>query len=325
MSQVESKKFECKDLGGSECPSCKEGQQLKNHGGLPAFTKNKFGGQPCGIELVAGSLCECLVCHLFFRHPRVEQRAIDSLYESLPATVWSVAKPRHYWPLILKWMERFSPQKKILDVGCFTADFLAWLPDEWVKMGVELNRRAVKIAEKKHVRILGAYVNDVAGLLSPSEAPSVITMIDVLEHMDEPMDVLTKVRDCLESKGIILIVTGNTASWPFRFLTPDYWYSSLPEHITFYNKKWFQWANEKLGLKLVFFKKLSSEKVNFVQSAAQGMRHIAYVFIKRCAANKYLSVRLQKIAILKKIENWPAAPWWTGAKDHMVVILKRCD
>src|SRR5712691_5498037 len=120
------------------CPAC-ENRVLESRGSLPELRPEIFGGTSVGVRLDAGNLVHCPVCGLFFRAPYVTQAALTDLYANLPPTVWESKEPRPVWPLILELMLRYSVNRSVMDVGCYSGDFLAWLPPVWRKIGVEPN------------------------------------------------------------------------------------------------------------------------------------------------------------------------------------------
>jgi Methyltransferase domain len=96
--------------------------------------------------------------------------------------------------------------------------------------------------------------------VSLPQKPAVATLIDVLEHMEDPLAAMTYIRDLLEPGGLAFIFTGAADSLPWRLLANDYWYSSLPEHVSFFTRRWFEYAAEKTGMRLRASRYMSSAR-----------------------------------------------------------------
>lgn len=95
--------------------------------------------------------------------------------------------------------------KKILEVGCGSGLFGHQLKCElnaevW---GVELNADAAASAEKRIDKILVGDIHQLAGSL-PSAYFDCIVFNDVLEHLINPFDVLSKMRKKLSPGGVVV-------------------------------------------------------------------------------------------------------------------------
>jgi hypothetical protein len=116
-------------------------------------------------------------------------------------------------------------------------------------------------------------------------------------------------------------MTGATDSWPFRLFGRHYWYSSLPEHVTFYNRKWFSWAAERLGLRVAHHAWFSSEPRRprlWLRQAAMISIHTLVQWLKRMGVAEKWIARLPygRLAL-----GWTTVPWWKQAADHILVVL----
>lgn len=143
--------------------------------------------------------------------------------------------------------------KKVLDVGCFTGEFLEILNKRGADVrGIELQEEAVKIANRKLPgKIIQADLNNYK---IKKEKFDVITLLGIIEHIKDPLSLLKQCHDLLNKDGIILIQTPNSSSLiakTFRQFWPPY---SPVEHIHLFGRKSMLKAFELSGFNETSFK-----------------------------------------------------------------------
>jgi 2-polyprenyl-3-methyl-5-hydroxy-6-metoxy-1,4-benzoquinol methylase len=65
-----------------------------------------------------------------------------------------------------------------------------------------------------------------------------ITLLEVIEHLQQPLDVLRECRRILRPGGILLIGTGNAASWSMAAMGARWEYLDIAKHgghVSFFN------------------------------------------------------------------------------------------
>jgi 2-polyprenyl-3-methyl-5-hydroxy-6-metoxy-1,4-benzoquinol methylase len=121
-------------------------------------------------------------------------------------------------PVFENLCDLLEPQKKanaqLLDIGCGNGDFI-WLAQMrgWNVRGVELSQTAVNYATQK--RNLHVDLGSPKHLPYENESFDVVTVLDVLEHLSNPVEVLGSVERVLKKNGIAIIQVPNT---PFQIL-----------------------------------------------------------------------------------------------------------
>jgi len=134
---------------------------------------------------------------------------------------------------------------RILDIGCSAGFFLNVARDHhWETYGLEMSPDTATIAEVRY----GLKVT--VGTLQESTFPSnyfdVVTMWDVLEHVEDPKKTLTLINGILKDDGIVAISTPNIdglfpkLSYKLANLI-NYWPHPEPPHHL------FQFSNRTLG------------------------------------------------------------------------------
>lgn len=110
----------------------------------------------------------------------------------------------------LEMIEKHTPKGKILDIGCATGHFLEIAKSGgWNETGMELNNMAVAHCKKNGINIIQSRLNDNTFPESSFEA---VTLWDVLEHIDNPGEVIGNAYKILKQGGILLIVVPNVNS-----------------------------------------------------------------------------------------------------------------
>ena len=118
----------------------------------------------------------------------------------------------------------------VLDIGCFTGDFMAVLADRDADVyGVELQKPALEIAQRRFGnRVFQA---EVRTNTLPDLRLDAATLLAVIEHVRDPRSLLTATARLLKSGGVIMVQTPNSMSLLAR-LMGRYWPPYEPvEHI----------------------------------------------------------------------------------------------
>jgi len=142
--------------------------------------------------------------------------------------------------------------KKVLDIGCFTGEFLELMQQEGAKVyGLELQPEAVKIANKKlsgHV-----FQADVMSYNFPQKKYDIITLLGLVEHVTNPMQLIERCYKLLSKDGLIMIQTPNSSSFLARNMK-KYWPAYSPiEHIHLFSKKSLEYALYTAGFEQLSF------------------------------------------------------------------------
>ena len=82
----------------------------------------------------------------------------------------------------------------------------------------------------------------------------VITFIDVLEHVNNPLELLTGLRKALKEDGILVLVTPDVRSFPARMLKYRWWHYRIA-HIGYFNQKTLSLLAGRAGLELIRMKR----------------------------------------------------------------------
>lgn len=119
---------------------------------------------------------------------------------------------RHHWwwrvreDILIHRLRRIraglSPRARILDVGCGAGVFFDALEQFGHVEGIESDAEAVARSGGWRSRITLGQLDET---YSPSEPFDLVLMLDLLEHVDDPLTLLSRVRKVLNRDGDILI------------------------------------------------------------------------------------------------------------------------
>lgn len=210
-----------------KCRVCGSGD-AKSFGQIPDC--GEFARQQVSPPITGGELWLCKDCGSMFRHPTLSASDYISLYEKLPDTVWEGSeKERNDFATIYAYLKNHVGGS-ILDVGCYTGNFLAGLPERFKKYGIEPSAFASKSASTRGIVVLGKTLDQ----LDSDKNFDLVVSIDVIEHV---LDVEKFLNQCLahvNENGLLIISTGNPGCFFWKSVFKSkFWYNFFAEHVTF--------------------------------------------------------------------------------------------
>jgi len=127
---------------------------------------------------------------------------------------------------------------RILDVGCGDGFHLGLLRQygnkTWKLEGVDLDQKAVKAATKAGLDVHLGRVQDVN---LPENSYDMVFMIQTIEHLEDPRQVLKTIFRLLREGGQLIIVTDNTDSIDFNWFKNGHWGGyHFPRHFNLFNR-----------------------------------------------------------------------------------------
>ena len=127
---------------------------------------------------------------------------------------------------------RHGAVEDLLEIGCGPGYFLRAARAAGVPrvVGVDRNPWAVEAARRDGLDVCIGSID----ALPPQPRFDAAVMLDVLEHVPEPVPFLRAVRARLRPGGRLLIMTPNLASWLARVSGPRWVSLKVPEHVLYY-------------------------------------------------------------------------------------------
>lgn len=149
---------------------------------------------------------------------------------------------------------KFIKSGKILEIGSSTGLMLMIFKQKGFEVkGVEISRKAAEISKSKGLDIIiGSFEK-----IKFDEKFDLVILNHTLEHMENPPEVLEKVKRILKPKGYLMIDLPNFDS-PVAQLLKSKWPHLLPdEHLWHFTQKAFEILLKKKDFKIKVVKKAS--------------------------------------------------------------------
>mgnify|MGYP000277029385 CR=1 FL=1 len=204
---------------------------------------------------------QCEGCELVYLNPRPH---LDEFVRIYPSNYHAFEFSEKEYGLIfnirrrlearrlLKWCQDLPEDARILDIGCGDGFHLELLRDfgnkSWYLEGIDADGRAASMARKKGLTIH-------CGLLSeldlPKESYDLAILIQTVEHVANPFELLNEIRQHLRPGGRLCVVTDNTDSLDFRFFRGRHWGGyHFPRHWNLFNPKNIRLLAKRTGMEV---------------------------------------------------------------------------
>lgn len=203
----------------------------------------------------------CLSCGLVYLNPRPAQEEFARIYpanyhafdfsEKDFGLVYRVRR-RFEARRLLRWCEGLSGAARILDVGCGDGFHLRLLRDYgkrgWQLEGVDTDERAVARARQQGLTV---HQGAIESLELQRGAYDLALLIQTIEHVADPVQVLRSVHALLKPGGQVVVVTDNTGSLDFKLFKGRHWGGyHFPRHWNLFNRASLSALARKTGLEI---------------------------------------------------------------------------
>jgi SAM-dependent methyltransferase len=141
-------------------------------------------------------------------------------------------------------------ERRCLDVGCSAGRTVEMFRlCGWQAEGIDVDPQAVDFAQSKGLHVS---LGTIDTLKCASPRYHLITLIDVIEHVENPSSLVRRCMELLLPNGLLYAKTPAADSLPHRFLG-DVWLDSA-EHLQFFSRRTLQRLLVDSGFQIVSFR-----------------------------------------------------------------------
>ncbi len=276
------------------CPICKK------HSNLIESSGRDFDCNTTGDQIF--KFLRCLNCDILFLSPRPEESSLPIIYSKSEYYSYSFTEKMNFIvsyakfkrdhdkvSIALSLLASKNPKNmRILDIGSGDGSFLSVFLSNGVLgknlYGVELNLEACEHLMRRGFNPIHGQIEKIT---LPSANFDCITLIQVIEHVANPLEVLKKLHESLALDGILVLETPNFSSWDRPFFRKSTWGGyHFPRHWTLWNKKSITKTLEIAGYKVINIE-TPAAAVLWIWS----LNHVAQLYLGNGNVASFLSMK----------------------------------
>ncbi len=185
-------------------------------------------------------------CGLMFLNPRPSAQFFDEFYEKKyfrsgenyrDSGQFDLEKetPLGFQRNVELFLSKQSRKKgKYLDVGCASGHYVQIFHDlGWDSTGIDVSEYSTEFA--RDVRGLNVLTGDVVEAGLPAKKYDIITLLNVVEHLPNPREVLKELERLLKDRGMLVVITPNAGSFVAKLRKDKWWGHDDKGHIHFFS------------------------------------------------------------------------------------------
>ena len=192
---------------------------------------------------------------------------------------------------------------RLLDIGCSSGALLqSAMTHGFDAEGVEPAAQAAEFAKSAGLKVFHGYLEEAR---FPASSFDAVTLMEVIEHLPDPSALLREVWRILKPNGVLVVGTGNGASWTVRLVGARWGYFQVAEHgghISFFNPGSLAMLAQRCGFDV---ERSETRRVSLAERKEAG----------------YVSYRLLRVAT--EVLAMPARLFGKG--HDMLVFLRKCS
>ncbi len=149
-----------------------------------------------------------------------------------------------------KKLDRYVPKGgSVLDLGCGSGGILLKARDKYDCHGVEISSYLVDLANQHEG--LTVKLGDIQTIDFDGQTFDAITMVSIIEHLDDPLGTVQRCYDLLKPGGALFVKTVNYTCWNHVFMRHKWVGLRPPDHVVYFTPKNLRQTLIKVGFKNV--------------------------------------------------------------------------
>ena len=265
-------------------------------------------------------IVRCAKCGLVYTLPRLPTARILEMYQ---VDYWRSAEARNFgytdylrdrdrylrtFRLRSKVIDRYKTSAgHVLDIGCAAGFFLKVMEEKgWETTGVEISVFMADFA-RTELKLSNVFPGTLEQQPFEAESFDVITLWDVIEHLEDPRSVLAATQRLLKKDGILVLETQNVESVVARLMGRRWHHYKFEEHLWHFSPK--------------------------TLSALLALEHFAVVETSSRWAGKYVSMNfaLERSArihaslpqLLRPLRSLGSLSFYVNPMDEMIAVARK--
>ena len=152
--------------------------------------------------------------------------------------------------IFYKKLERYVPNGgKVLDLGCGSGGILLRARDKYDCHGVEISSYLVDLANQNEG--MTVRLGDIQDIDFGDEQFDAITMVSIIEHLDDPIGTVKRCYELLKPGGALFVKTVNYTCWNHGIMREKWVGLRPPDHVVYFTPKNIKQALLNVGFKSV--------------------------------------------------------------------------
>ncbi len=220
------------------CPGCSSAQRRLLRQGN--FDPTRLASQDFHITDKRYGQCwtfyRCLGCRMVYASPAPEQEDLLSFYSRLDDREYGAeaqGRAKNFRSILRRLRALRPGHGRLLDIGAANGLFVKLArEDGWQAEGLE---PALSLVEEARQRFgVHLHPGTLADLPRPTQPLDVVTLLDIIEHLAEPLELLRAIHPLLRPQGLLVLVTPDIDSLAARVLGRRWWHHRIA-HINFFS------------------------------------------------------------------------------------------
>jgi 2-polyprenyl-3-methyl-5-hydroxy-6-metoxy-1,4-benzoquinol methylase len=237
-------------------------------------------------------LFKCTNCKAEFCHPfkcpsldfYTNATDVASIYRHTKINMWPNQHPINNSKNVID-----GKTKSILDIGCGNGMFAEFANTHGFNyVGIDIDKSSLEIARKRNLKNCTFIETTLEDFIksNPNQKFDIVSMFEVFEHIDNPIETLNKIENILNPNGLFLGSIPNEKRFFAKKLNLNF--ALPPYHLNYWTKETWSY----------FIPKFSDLKIEVVES------NLYYGYISNLLfAKTSKKMKLYKIPILNKFVN----------------------
>lgn len=239
------------------------------NGRLMVSCRSCGGNKESTYLLSAGyRIARCEECGLWYVNPQPTAEELSQFYARYDDGDQWRSREEEFNRGVRKAILRFASNGRLLDVGCGSGDFLRCMREAGFEVnGIEPSATGSSYARETHgIEVFHGMLEDY--LAGTNRSPfDVVSLLNVLEHLRDPKQMLLQLRDLIKPNGILAVVVPDARFHDFvgRFraamgIGDPYWLErshsvlsgfKLPDHLSSFQPRTISFLLEQCGFEVL--------------------------------------------------------------------------